>query len=293
MLYLGKVAACIEEVGDGWPRRRVNGLPDAVGLEWCAGRFVEVEGSAQPPLAIRGARRLFAVSETSRVAVASRFQLSPETIAVVPEAPDPVFTPRAPADVAEALEAIGVHGTYILFAGGISPHKNVTGLVQAYASAVARVSDAPVLVLAGSLEDEVYASAAGSVRGRIAHLGLNGQVVLPGFVSDESLARLYSGAALVVNPSLGEGFGLPAVEAAACGAPLVLSDLPAHRESMGGAAVYVTPGDDVALADALVRVLGDEKLREDLASRARARVADLTWDDAAAALGSLLREAAR
>ena len=244
-------------------------------------------------LAIRGADRLFAVSEASRSAVAARFGLPQESIAVVPEAPDPVFSPRAPEDVEEAAAGIGAPARYILFAGGISPHKNVTGLVRAYAALTARVADAPALVLAGSLEDEVYATAAESVRGHIAQLGLNGHVLLPGFVSDEVLARLYSGAALVVNPSLGEGFGLPAVEAAACGAPLVLSDLPAHRESLGDAALYVSPGDDVGLADALVRLLGDAQLRDDLATRARARVARLSWDDAATALGSLLREAAR
>jgi len=244
-------------------------------------------------LAIRGARRLFAVSEASRAAVAARFGVPAESISVVPEAPDPVFSPRLPEQVADALEAIGAPERYILFAGGISPHKNVTGLVDAFADVVARLPDAPALVLAGALEDEVYASAAESVRGRIAGLGLNGRVLLPGFVSDESLACLYSGAALVVNPSLAEGFGLPAVEAAACGAPLVLSDLPAHRESMGDAAAYVPPGDDSALADTLVRVLADTGLRDSLAARARSRVTGLSWDPAAAALGSLLREAAR
>lgn len=244
-------------------------------------------------LAIRGADKLFAVSEASRSAVATRFGVPRDSIAVVPEAPDPVFSPRTPEQVSEATEAIGAPARYILFAGGISPHKNVTGLVRAYATFAGRVADAPALVLAGSLEDEVYATAAESVRGHIAQLGLNGHVLLPGFVPDEALARLYSGATLVVNPSLGEGFGLPAVEAAACGAPLVLSDLPAHRESLGDAALYVSPGDDAGLADALVRLLGDARLRDDLAARARARVARLSWDDAAIALGSLLREAAR
>lgn len=244
-------------------------------------------------LAVRGADRLFAVSEASRSAVAARFGVPRESIGVVPEAPDPVFSPRASDDVAEAITSIGAPASYILFAGGISPHKNVTGLVRAYATLAARMPDAPALVLAGSLEDEVYATAAGSVRGQVAELGLNGHVLLPGFVSDEVLARLYSGAVLVVNPSLGEGFGLPAVEAAACGAPLVLSDLPAHRESMGDAALYVPPGDDAALAKVLVRLLGDQELRRDLARRAQARVSSLSWDDAASALGLLLRDAAR
>jgi glycosyltransferase involved in cell wall biosynthesis len=244
-------------------------------------------------LAVRGARRLFAVSEASRTAVARRLGVPRESIALVPEAPDPLFSPRSAEHVAEALAGIGASERYIFYAGGISPHKNVTGLVAAYADLVGRVPDPPSLVLAGALDDEVYASASESVRSRIAQLGLNGHVLLPGFVSDEALARLYSGAALVVNPSLGEGFGLPAVEAAACGAPLLVSDLPAHRESMGDAAEYVPPGDDAALAEALARILGDEELRNELGTRARARVATLSWDASAAALAALLREAAR
>jgi len=244
-------------------------------------------------LAIRGAHTVFAVSEASQLAVASRFALPLESIRIVPEAPDPVFSPRQLEEVAEARAEVGAPERYLLFAGGISPHKNVTGLVDAYAGVVARLQDPPALVLAGALEDEVYASAADDVRGRIVALGLDGRVLLPGFVSDESLACLYSGATLVVNPSLGEGFGLPAVEAAACGAPLVLSDLPAHRESMGDAAVYFPPGDSAALADALARVLTDEELRRRLGDRARTRVSGRTWDAAAEILARLLREAAQ
>lgn len=244
-------------------------------------------------LAIRGAKRVFAVSEASREAVARRFGLAPGSVAVVPEAPDPVFSPRPSEQAAEALGSIGARGRYVLYAGGISPHKNVTGLVEAFAAVATRLPDPPTLVLVGSLEDEVYATAAEGVRGRIARHGLNGRVVLPGFVADEVLARLYSGATLVVNPSLGEGFGLPAVEAAACGAPLVLSDLPAHRESLGDAALYVPPGDTAALAEALLRLLDDDEGRADLARRGRQRVAGLSWDDAASRLGSLLRQAAR
>jgi glycosyltransferase involved in cell wall biosynthesis len=244
-------------------------------------------------LAIRSARRVFAVSEDSRRRVASRFALRPESVSVVPEAPDPVFSPRRPQDVELARASIGAPERYLLFAGGISPHKNVTGLVDAYAASVARSPDPPALVIVGALEDETFASAAGDVRERIARNRLNGRVLLPGFVPDETLAALYAGALAFVSPSLGEGFGLPAVEAAACGAPLVLSDLPAHRESVGDAALYVPPGDVAALEDALVRVAGDGELLRSLAERARERVASRTWDAAAAALAELLREVAR
>ena len=246
-------------------------------------------------LAVRSAARLFTVSEASQAALQRRVRTSPEGIAVVPEAPDPVFEPVDTAAAAGLLAPLGLDPAEGLFvyAGGISPHKNVEGLVDAYRALIARHPEAPPLVIVGELESERYASAAHSVRDRIAAQGLAGRVVLPGFVPDRTLAALFSVATAAVNPSLAEGFGLPAVEAAACGAPLVLSDLPAHRESMGQAALFVPPGDSRALAEALARVLADRTLREELGRAAAAAVAGRTWDAAAAQLARLLREAAR
>lgn len=245
-------------------------------------------------LAVRGARRVFTVSEASRSRIASRLGVAPSSLRIVPEAADPLFSPRSAEAVAAARAAIGAPERYLLFAGGISPHKNVTGLVDAYADLVSHRLDVPALVLAGALEGESFASAAGALRDRIERHGLDGRVILPGFVPDETLACLYAGALAYVNPSLGEGFGLPAVEAAACGAPLVLSDLPAHRESMGdAAALFVPPGDTAALRAALETILDDDVLRRSLARRAQQAVATRTWDAAAAALADLMREASR
>ena len=248
---------------------------------------------AKQRLAVRRADRVFAVSEASRAAVSRRHGLRSDAVMVVPEAPDPIFSPRPAELVDDARAEIGAPREYLLYAGGISPHKNVVGLVDAYAMLVEAVPAAPSLVLVGSLETESFASAAKAVRERVSRTRLEDRVLLPGFVADETLARLYSGAVAVVNPSLAEGFGIPAVEAAACGAALVLSDLAAHRESLGDAALFVPAGDTVALASALEEILGDEPLRQTLAQRATLAVAGRTWDSAADALSVLLREAAR
>ena len=181
-----------------------------------------------------------------------------------------------------ALAALGLRTrSYFLFAGGISPHKNLETLLDAYSKLREARDAVPPLVLVGDLDDESYLSAADRVRRRIATLELAEHVRLPGFVSDETLACLYSGATCVVLPSLAEGFGLPAVEAAACGAPLVLSDLPAHRETLDGAALFVRPTDVDGFAAALGRVLDDESERDVLARRAQEAVAHLSWDAAA------------
>ena len=116
---------------------------------------------------------------------------------------------------------------------------------------------------------------------------------LPGYVSDHTLACLYSGAAAVVSPSLAEGFGLPAVEAAACGAPVVLSDIPAHRETLESDALFFPPRDVARLAEQLDQLLGSDVLRRSLAERGHRHVARYTWDAAAEALRDLIHGAAR
>jgi glycosyltransferase involved in cell wall biosynthesis len=248
--------------------------------------------SAKRTLALRRATRLFTVSRAARAALVERFGLREDRVAIVPEAPAPPFRPRDRAEVETALAALGLHReSYFLFAGGISPHKNLETLLDAYSRLCAARDEVPPLVLVGDLDDESYLSAADRVRRTIATLRLGDQVHLPGFVSDETLACLYAGATCVVLPSLAEGFGLPAVEAAACGAPLVLSDLPAHRETLDGAALFVRPTDVDGFAAALGRVLDEPSERDALARRAQEAVAHLTWDAAADAVRRLLDDA--
>ena len=238
-------------------------------------------------LALRTAAAIFTVSEASRRALAERFGLDPATVAVVPEAPDPVFYPRD-ADAVRAARSsaeLGPDEPFLVFAGGVSPHKNVETLVRAFS----RLGDGPLrLVVVGDLTRDSYLSAAASVRRLVGELGLGERVLLPGFVDDATLAALYSGATAVVIPSLAEGFGLPAVEGAACGAPMVLSDLPAHRETLDGAALFFEPTDADALAATLDRLLADGAAARSTAQRGLERAAALSWDDAAVALSKVL-----
>jgi alpha-1,3-rhamnosyl/mannosyltransferase len=244
---------------------------------------------------VRTATTLFTVSESARRAITARLGISPDRLRIVPEAPDPVFAPRAGAALASGLEAVGLEPDrrFFLFFGGISPHKNVETLIDAYAALRTARGEAALLVLVGELEESAYASAAASVRERIAQHGLESAVRLPGYVSDETLACLCTAATGVVLPSLAEGFGLPAVEAAACGAPLALSELDAHRETLGDAALFFQPTDVHALTGILVRLLDDEPLRHSLSAAGRKAVAWRTWDAAAEELSALIATTAR
>jgi glycosyltransferase involved in cell wall biosynthesis len=242
-------------------------------------------------LAVRSAAVLFTVSEASRAAIARRFGVPEDDIAIVRSAADPVFRPRSEKEIAAARARVGVAARerYFVYAAGISPHKRIDTLVDAFAA----VASTARLVVAGDLDENRFIPVGAELRRRVTQLGLDDRILLPGFVSDDELAALYTGAVAAVVPSVAEGFGLPAVEAAACGTAVILSDLPPHRESLGDAALYFPPGDVAALRGRLERVLDDERLRRSLAERAYAAAAALSWDAAAEGLRDLVRRAVR
>lgn len=273
----------------------VIGIHDAITAELphltVPGVRARVFWSLKQRVALSFATRLFTVSKAARSAIQTELGVRQGKLGIVPEAPDPIFRPAGERAVAEARAAIGLrpHQDYLLYAGGISPHKNLETLVAAFGLLP---TPRPQLVAVGDLDRETYVSSAATLRRQIATLGLESQVTLPGFVSDQTLAGLYSGAYAVANPSLAEGFGLPAVEAAACGAPVLLSDIPAHRETLGGAAVFFPARSATALATELNSLLQDRALRDAMAAKCFQAVAGLTWDASADALRDLLREAA-
>jgi len=155
-------------------------------------------------------------------------------------------------------------GRYLLYVGAREPRKGVDVLEAAHARAQAQGLEAELVLV-------------GDGAGR---------------VDDAELASLYAGALAVVQPSYLEGFGLPPLEAASHGTPAVVSDLPCFAETLGDAALRVPPGDVDALAQALLRIAGDDALRARLGAAARERAAVYTWERAAAALHALLSEAA-
>jgi glycosyltransferase involved in cell wall biosynthesis len=277
-------------------RKTVVGVHDVIADELpeltLPSRGAEARWRLKRSAAVRRATRVFTVSEASRRVVAKMLGLSADTIAVVPEAPDPVFGSRSPEAIAEALTSAGLEPgqPFLVYAGGISPHKGLATLLDAFASLP---GERPRLVIAGALEDEEYLSAAGDVRRRIDEHDLGGDVVLTGHVSDEVLAGLYAGALAFVSPSMSEGFGLPAVEAAASGTAVVLSDIPAYRETLGDAALFFPVGDFGALAGRLAAIVADPALRDRQAQACQARVKDLSWVRAAQTLHGVLTEAVR
>lgn len=242
-------------------------------------------------LAVQWADLVMTVSETSRRDLSRWFGLPRERVRVMTEGPDPVFGPRplgAYSDATLARHGVDPHGRFLLYVGGISPHKNLPRLVEAYArSGLAR--DETGLVLVGDTAD-VFHSNVREVRGAAFACGVADRVVFTGFVPDDDLVYLYNRAEALVQPSLMEGFGLPAVEAMACGRPVVSSEAGSLPEVVGAGGLYFDPTDLDAMAAALRRVIDDPGLRVRLTAGAREQARRFTWEASARMLLEALDE---
>jgi glycosyltransferase involved in cell wall biosynthesis len=234
--------------------------------------------------------------------VAAEYHLPPERIVVTPLGVDDAWRQATPLDPAW-LAARGLPERYLLFVGSREPRKNLPTLLTAYrqlrATRVEMVGGGPTATEGAGRTGAAPGTAPGvpplvlvGPPGWGAALDTAGlppdAVRTPGFVPQADLVRVVAGAAALVVPSWYEGFGLPALEALACGTPVVASDLPALREVLGDQAELVPPGDPAALADAIARTLdnpGDGRRR---AAR-RTRAAGFTWENCAQATLSAYR----
>ncbi len=225
-------------------------------------------------LALRTAHRVIAISAATRADYIRHLAAPAEKIVAVPLAADPAFTLTDDrGQLTVVTQKYGLPEKYVLYLGSNKPHKNLVRLVEAWGIANRKSQIANRrLVIAGSW-DERYAEA----RLRVEELGLADKVLFLGPVAEADLPALYGGAVLFVFPSLYEGFGLPVLEAMACGTPVVCSNTSSLPEVAGDAAIQVDPLDVDALAAAIGRVLGDAALREEMRGRGLQQAARFTW----------------
>jgi glycosyltransferase involved in cell wall biosynthesis len=229
--------------------------------------------SAAVPRSAREADLVLADSENTRRDVVELLGISAERVEVVYPGVDQQFTV---VQETEALEEVkrtyGLSLPFILTVGTLEPRKNLIALLEAYTVLQERRGFDHKLVVAGGkgwLYEGIFQ--------RVKELSLTQDVVFLGFVSEEHLPALYSLADVLVFPSIYEGFGLPPLEAMACGTPVVTSDSSSLPEVVGDAGLMVAPDDHQALAEAIVRVIEDAHLRGDLVKRGLARAAEFSW----------------
>jgi glycosyltransferase involved in cell wall biosynthesis len=235
-------------------------------------------------VAVRRARRLITVSESTRQDLVERLGARPERIRVIPNGVGAPFGPaETPGAADPALDALGVARPYFLFVGNPLPHKNLARLLDAFAGLP------PVLgrlVLVG-----IPPAARATVDRLCAAPGLGARVHVLAPVPAPILARLYQNATLVVCPSLWEGFGLAALEAMACGAPVIAAKRGGLPEVVGDAGLLVDPANVDALREAMYTLAGQEPLRAALRARGLARARAFSWRHVAEATVAVYREA--
>ncbi|GIK43019.1 MAG: glycosyl transferase family 1 [Chloroflexota bacterium] len=235
------------------------------------------------PLSVKRADHVIAVSEATRQDLIELYQTPPEKISVLYHGVTPDFKPVIEPDKLSAVRQKYDLGQqpFILSVGTIQPRKNYQRLIQAFAA----LDPALALVIVGS-RGWNYAD----VFAEVARQGLEERVHFLGFVADADLPALYSAASLFVYPSLYEGFGLPVLEAMACGTPVIVANQSALPEVVGEAGLLIDPGNVEAIAAAMARVLTDTTLSRHMAQAGQARAACFTWPGMAAKLLNLYEQ---
>lgn len=267
------------------PCRAVVTIHDLIHLFYPPSRAAGAYAKAMMIAATRSASRVITVSRASRDDIVRVLRVDPRKVKVITNAVSPHFVPRDGEEARERVaRTIGVKGEYVLCVSNCLPHKNLDRLVRAFAGLRRRGFEGD-LVLAG-----VAAGAAPDLVRIAADLGIGDRVRFPGFVPEEFLPVLYGGARLFVFPSLYEGFGLPPLEAMACGIPVVVSDTPAISEVVGDSGLRVDPRSIEAIEEGMVRLLEDEELSARLASDGRRRAGGFSWEETARRTLAVYRE---
>ena len=242
-------------------------------------------------LARRRAQRVVTVSEDARRQLARVFGLAPVAIEVISEGPDPCFQPMVNPPAAPALlarQGIPAGVPLMLYVGGISPHKNLPGLLRGAAGAALLPWH---LVLVGDYQGDGFFGCYQEVAALARSLGLAERVTFTGFVPDEDLVVLCNVATLLVLPSFSEGFGLPVIEAMACGLPVAASNRNSLPEIVGDAGLLFDPQEPAQITAALSRLLTDAPLRAELRAKGRRRAEAYSWQSGARKMVTILEEA--
>ena len=279
--------------------------PYVVTVHDLANLFFELEEYSQLRMQFRRARlirglvrasRVIAVSEATRRDVEKVAGVAPHRMRLVYNAPDPGFLAEDGPDAAEErrriMERYQIQYPFLLYAGNIRRHKNVPRLVEAFAVVREQLANHPVyrdlrLVIIGDTLSQFPAVRQTVIRSRVEHM-----VRFLGFVPFETLRCFYQSAAAFVFPSRYEGFGLPPLEAMACGAPVVTSNVSSLPEVVGDAAVLVNPENVFDIVRGIRDVLLDEQLRADLIRRGREQASRFSWSRTARQVLEIYQDAA-
>jgi glycosyltransferase involved in cell wall biosynthesis len=246
--------------------------------------------------AIRQAKLILTVSEYSKRQIREYFRVSESRLRVINEGARPVFKVLSRnKQMNEVLEQYNLKpdDKFLLYVGGISPHKNLNTLIEAFSQLMENPDRQDIkLILVGDYKDDPFFSAYPSLKKQITQMDLEDNVTFTGFVSDEDLAFLYNAATLLVFPSLEEGFGLPAIEAMSCGTPVAASNCSSLPEVIGNAGKFFDPCDSKNMAQVIEQILDNALERYAMKEKSIDRAEQYTWKKAAASMVEIFDELA-
>ena len=223
------------------------------------------------------ADRIIAISENTKKDLIKLYKILPEKIKVIHLAADEIYRPINDSNaLASSLQKYDLPNKFILFVGTLEPRKNLNRLIQAYRMLKERGGLEHKLVIVGRkgwLYEEIFKI--------VKNLGLSREIIFTGYVPEEVLVLLYNISDLFVYPSLYEGFGLPPLEAMSCGTPVITSNISSLPEVVGDAAILVNPYNVEEIAEAIERVLSDEKLQQRLRRKGLERAKFFSWEKTA------------
>ncbi|WP_373471353.1 glycosyltransferase family 4 protein [Carnobacterium alterfunditum] len=221
---------------------------------------------------------IITVSEYSKEDIINVFNFPREKIYVTHLASEDIYKPYDKALSKSIIEKnYSIAGDYILYIGGFSPRKNIVGLLNSFSMLLPKLKKDMKLVIAGSKGKsyDIY-------KKRAHDLHIDDKVIFPGFISMDHIPFMYNACELFVYPSFYEGFGLPPIEAMACGVPVIASNATSIPEIVGDSTLLVDPFDVDDLSEKMFNVLHDNNLRQSLITKGLKRAAALTWEHTAA-----------
>jgi glycosyltransferase involved in cell wall biosynthesis len=228
----------------------------------------------------RAADAIITPTESVKREVCERLKANPEKVFAIPEAPRACFRPLAFAETANVRQRLGVGDNFLFAVGTLEPRKNLSLLVKAFAEVTQARSDTTTqLVIAGA-----RGWLSGSLFAAIEESPVRDRILLTDYLHDEDLRALYSSCRAFIYSSVYEGFGLPPLEAMACGAPVIASRIPALTETTGAAARLFDPQNVPELARNIIELLDDkngESLRRQLSTAGQRRAAEFSWENTA------------
>ena len=239
-----------------------------------ASRRQHIFWQAKVRMALAQADTVLTVSQYSKQCIERMFHLPAQRISVLYEAASPRF---------RRLTTESAQEPFLLYVGGISPNKNLATLIRAF-HRLKTHKGVVKLILVGDFKGDNFKSCYTDLQRLVTELDLERDVHFAGYVPDEELIALYNRARAFVMPSFDEGFGLPAVEAMACGTPVIVSSGNSLSEVTGDAGLVVDPHDEAGLAEAMDRVLSNPDFAAALSQKSLARAAGFSWENAAATL---------